>query len=135
MTFEHTHTHTHTHTQARMAKYHNFWKFLAKKHCFGNKWQGTTFSKTQVSETRVPHQFCQIKVGSSWMDLIVLFLKEGVLPLESEEAKKIRRKTPHFQLSEEQKLYKCSFLGPYLLCVYPEVVKPLLEEFVRFQTP
>ena len=23
--------------QARMAKYHNFWKFLAKKHCFGNK--------------------------------------------------------------------------------------------------
>ena len=38
-----------------MAKYHNFWKFLAKKHCFGNKWQSTTFSRTRVSETRVPH--------------------------------------------------------------------------------
>ena len=41
-----------------MAKYHIFWKFLAKKHCFGNKWQNTTFSRTRVSETRVPHQFC-----------------------------------------------------------------------------
>ena len=42
----------------KMAKYHIFWKFLAKKHCFGNKWQTTTFSRTRVSETRVPHQFC-----------------------------------------------------------------------------
>ena len=41
-----------------MAKYHIFWKFLAKKHCFRNKWQSTTFSGTQVSKTRVPHQFC-----------------------------------------------------------------------------
>ena len=41
-----------------MAKYHIFWKFLAKTHCFGNKWQSTTFSKTRVSETQVHHQFC-----------------------------------------------------------------------------
>ena len=41
-----------------MAKYHIFWKFLAKKRCFENKWQSTTFSRTRVSETRVPHQFC-----------------------------------------------------------------------------
>ena len=41
-----------------MAKYHIFWKFLAKKHCFGNKWQSTTFFRTRVSETRVPHQLC-----------------------------------------------------------------------------
>ena len=36
-----------------MAQYHNFWKFLAKKHCFGNKWESTTFPRTLV-----PHQFC-----------------------------------------------------------------------------
>ena len=46
------------HVWAKMAKYHIFWKFLAKKHCFGNKWQSTTFFRTQVSETRVPHQLC-----------------------------------------------------------------------------
>ena len=40
-----------------MAKYHIFWKFLAKKHYFENKWQSTTFSRTRVLETRVPHQF------------------------------------------------------------------------------
>ena len=40
-----------------MAKYHLFWKFLAKKHCFENKWQSTTFSKTRVSKTQIPLQF------------------------------------------------------------------------------
>ena len=34
-----------------------FGNFLAKKHCFGNKQQSTTFSRARVSETRVPHQF------------------------------------------------------------------------------
>lgn len=33
-----------------------------------------------------------------------------------------------FLLSDEQKLYKHSFCGPYLLCVHPEVVELLLEE-------
>ena len=45
-------------TPAKMAKYHIFWKFLAKKYCCGNKWQSTTFSRTWVAETQVPHQFC-----------------------------------------------------------------------------
>ena len=41
---------------------------------------------------------------------------------------KIRRKAPQFWLSEDQKLYKCSFSGPYLLCIHPEASKLLLEE-------
>ena len=41
--------------RAKMAQYHHFWKFLARKHCFGNNQQNTTFSRTRVSETRVPH--------------------------------------------------------------------------------
>ena len=40
-----------------MAKYHNFWKFLAKKHSFRNKWQSTAFSRTRASKTQVPLQF------------------------------------------------------------------------------
>ena len=47
-----------TNVTAKMAIYHLFWKFLATKHCFRNKWQSITFSRTWVSETRVPHQFC-----------------------------------------------------------------------------
>ena len=62
------------------------------------------------------------------MDPFVLFLKEGVLPNKKGEEEKIRRKTPRFWLSKEQKLYKCSFSRSYLHCVQLEVVEPLLEE-------
>ena len=62
------------------------------------------------------------------MDSMVLFLKEGTLPEENREADKVRRKAPRFWLSENQKLYKRSFSGPYLLCVHLEVVEPFLEE-------
>ena len=70
----------------------------------------------------------QIRVGLNWMDPLVLFLKECVLPHKKEEAEKIRRKAPCFWLSEEQKLYKRSFSKPYLVYVHPEAVEPLLEE-------
>ena len=62
------------------------------------------------------------------MDPFVLFLKEGVLPYEKVEVEKIWRKAPCFWLSEEQKLYKRFFSRPYLLCIHPEAVEPLLEE-------
>ena len=70
----------------------------------------------------------QIRVGPSWMDSIVLFFKEDVLPESKFEANKVRRKVPRFWLSEDQKLYKRSFSSPYLLCVHPEAVELLLEE-------
>ena len=47
----------------------------------------------------------QIRVGPSWMDSIVLFLKEDILPKGKFEADKVRRKAPCFWLSEDQKLY------------------------------
>ena len=62
------------------------------------------------------------------MDPIVLFLKEDILPEDKLEADKVWRKAPRFRLSEDQKLYKCFFSRPYLLCIHPEVSKLLLEE-------
>ena len=62
----------------------------------------------------------QIRVGLSYMDPIVLFLKEDILLGEKSEADKVRRKAPRFWLSKDQKLYKRSFSGPYLLCVRPK---------------
>ena len=60
--------------------------------------------------------------------LPILFLKEDILPEGKSEANKVRRKASQFWLSENQKLYKRSFSGLYLLCVHPEAVKLLLEE-------
>ena len=73
-------------------------------------------------------QIHQIRVGPSWMDSIIRFLKEGVLLEERIEADKVRRKATSYWLSENHKLYKRSFSGPYLLCVHPELTESLLEE-------
>ena len=62
------------------------------------------------------------------MDSISLFLEKDILPEEKSEAEKVRRKAPRFWLSEDRKLYKRSFSGPYLLCVHPKVSESLLEE-------
>ena len=62
------------------------------------------------------------------MDSIIQFLKEDILPEERLEANKVRRKATRFWLSENQKLYKRSFSGPYLLCVPSEMTESLLEE-------
>ena len=38
----------------------------------------------------------QLKVGSSWMDPLVSFLKDGMLPNDKGEVEKMRRKAPRF---------------------------------------
>ena len=58
----------------------------------------------------------------------MLFFKEDILPEEKLEADKVQRKAPRFWLSKDQKLYKRSFSGPYLLCIHPEALELLLEE-------
>ena len=70
-------------------------------------------------------QIHQIRVGSSWMDSIIQFLKEDTLLEERTEADKVRRTATRFWLSENQKLYKRSFSGPYLLCIHPEITESL----------
>ena len=70
----------------------------------------------------------QIRAGPSWIDSKIQFLMEDTLPKEMIEADKVRRKAIRFWLSENQKLYKHSFLGPYLLCIHPKMTESLLEE-------
>ena len=69
-----------------------------------------------------------VRIGPSWMDPIIQFLSKDVLPKDKSEVEKINRKAPRFWLSEDQKLYKRSCSGPYLLCIHPEASELLLEE-------
>ena len=71
-------------------------------------------------------QINQVRAGPSWMDSITQFLEEDILPEEKIETDKIRRKATSYWLSEDSKLYRRSFSGPYLLCVHPEQTKSLL---------
>nr|POF25728.1 hypothetical protein CFP56_35487 [Quercus suber] len=73
-------------------------------------------------------QVNQISSARSWMDPIILFLEKDTLPEDKLEAEKIRREASRFWLSEDKKLYKRSYSGPYLLCVHPEASEDLLEE-------
>ena len=73
-------------------------------------------------------QIHKIRVGPSWMDSIVLFLKKSILPEGKSKADKVQRKAPLFWLFEDQKLYKRYFSRPYLLCIHPEASKLLLDE-------
>ena len=66
-------------------------------------------------------QIHQIKAGPSWMDFIIQLLKKDTLSEEWLEADKVRWKATRFWLSKNQKLYKRSFSGPYLLCVPPKI--------------
>ena len=81
-----------------------------------------------TEDTRKAVHVHQVKVGPSLIDPIVLFLREDILPTGKSEANKVRRKAPKFWLSADQKLYKHSFSGPYLLCIHPEASELLLEE-------
>ena len=62
------------------------------------------------------------------MDSIIQFLKEDILPKEKLKADKVQRKATRFWLSKNQKLYRRSFSGPYLLRVHLEMIESLLEE-------
>ena len=81
-------------------------------------------SKVAKNTTRVH----EIRVGPSWMDPIVAFLKVDIMPEAKSEAEKIRRKATRFWLSQDHKLYRRSYSGLYLLCVHPEASELLLEE-------
>ena len=83
--------------------------------------------KPTMTKREVVHVH-HVRVGPSWMDPLVLFLKEDILPNDKTEVDKIRRNASRFWLSEDQKLYKRSFSEPYLLCVHPEASELILEE-------
>ena len=83
--------------------------------------------KPTVTKREVVHVY-HVRVGLSWMNPLVLFLEEDILPDDKIEANKIRRNTSRFWLSEDKKLYKRYFLGPYLLCMHLEASKLILEE-------
>ena len=67
-------------------------------------------------------------LGLSWMDPIIDFLADDQIPGKEKEANKVRRVAARYWLSRDQKLYRRSFGGPYLLYLHPEKVGQLLTK-------
>ena len=53
-----------------------------------------------IETRRETAQIHQIRAGPSWMDSIIQFLKEDILPEERIEADKVRKKATRYWLSE-----------------------------------
>nr|GEV80329.1 reverse transcriptase domain-containing protein [Tanacetum cinerariifolium] len=65
--------------------------------------------------------------GLTWMTKLVNYLKEGILPADEKEARKIRLKARQYELIEGI-LYKRSFLTPWLRCVGPLQAEYVIKE-------
>nr|GEV02124.1 reverse transcriptase domain-containing protein [Tanacetum cinerariifolium] len=65
--------------------------------------------------------------GPTWMTELVNYLKEGILPGDEKEARKLRLKARQYELMEGV-LYKRSFLTPWLRCVGPLQAEYVMKE-------
>ena len=69
-----------------------------------------------------------IHLSPSWMDPIVTYFQSGIMHEDKKESDRIRCRSPRYWVSEDGRLNKRSYSGPYLLCVHFEAVEVLLEE-------
>ena len=69
----------------------------------------------------------QIEGEENWMTSIVTYLKDGRLPEERNDAKKLRIKSAKYVIIDEV-LYKRGFSQPYLRCLVPNEADYVLRE-------
>ena len=72
------------------------------------------------------HTF-SIQYQSNWMSPIFSFLRDGRLPVDADEARKIKKQTARFTILNDI-LYKRDFSILYLSCVKEEEAKFILKE-------
>ena len=69
----------------------------------------------------------EISREPSWIDPLVTYLKDGVLPLDAKEARKLKNQASQYILYEG-KLYKRSYSLPLLKCLRPSEADFALRE-------
>uniref|UniRef100_A0A2N9GG66 RNase H type-1 domain-containing protein n=1 Tax=Fagus sylvatica TaxID=28930 RepID=A0A2N9GG66_FAGSY len=68
-----------------------------------------------------------IRDNVSWMSPIIRYFKEGKLPTDKTEARKLRIRASHFQLLGDT-FYKMGFSRPHLRCLLPEEANYVIRE-------
>ena len=68
-----------------------------------------------------------VHTRSGWMDPILSFLRDGRLPPNPEEAKKIQKRAARFTVLNDE-LYKRVFSQPYLRCIEEDEARYVLEK-------
>ncbi|XP_059638784.1 uncharacterized protein LOC132281065 [Cornus florida] len=62
----------------------------------------------------------------SWIDPIITYIRDGTLPEQRDEARKIKSNAAKYAIVHNQ-LYRRSFSGPYLKCVTPTEARQILR--------
>jgi len=68
-----------------------------------------------------------IQFANSWMDQILTYIRDGKLPLDSSEARKVKVRSSRFTILNYE-LYKRGFSLPYLKCLNSEDTMYMLRE-------
>uniref|UniRef100_A0A5B7BB47 Reverse transcriptase domain-containing protein n=1 Tax=Davidia involucrata TaxID=16924 RepID=A0A5B7BB47_DAVIN len=83
--------------------------------------------RSSIYKCSVPRQICPILQTQTWMDPIICYLKDGTLPEEKVQARKIKLKSARYVIISDQ-LYRRSYSQPLLRCLTPEEASYVLRE-------
>ncbi|XP_077246030.1 uncharacterized protein LOC143885869 [Tasmannia lanceolata] len=72
-------------------------------------------------------EILQLNEEPSWMDPIVRYLRDGVVPSDRKEAQRLVAKATHY-IFDGQELYKRSFSWPLLKCLRPSATELAMRE-------
>jgi len=72
-------------------------------------------------------QVCAIHEPDTWITLYQRYMADGVLPMESTEARKIKKNSSRFTLIDGE-LYRFGFTHPLLVCVHGEKCVRMMAE-------
>ncbi|GFS38896.1 hypothetical protein Acr_00g0060030 [Actinidia rufa] len=75
----------------------------------------------------IANQVLQTEENPTWLDEIIAYLQEGILPRDKLQARRLQYRSARFCIFKGR-LYKRSFLGPLLRCLQPEEAKYVLRE-------
>jgi len=77
-----------------------------------------------------PMQGCVVEEGDTWMMPYRRYLADGILLLESAEAKKIKKNSAKYTLVDGE-LYRHGFTHPILVCVSGDQCTRIMESSMR----
>ena len=74
-----------------------------------------------------PMQICIVEKGDTWMTPYRHYLADGILPLESVEAKKIKRNSANYTIVDGE-LFRHGFTHSILVCVSGDQCARIMAE-------
>ncbi|XP_077225223.1 uncharacterized protein LOC143858455 [Tasmannia lanceolata] len=100
---------------------------LSKMASSGIVERGNIFTEILSGPSIKREEMVQIEEEPNWMDPIMQYLRDGTLPSDRKEARRLIARAAHY-IYDGQALYKRSFSWPLLKCLRPSVAELTMRE-------